>query len=263
MTNAQDAEQEPSPTPYLRLPAPLVALGIVLFLALLLAAGLYANANLRPQGVVLPTPVSTPVPLAVELTTPPLAAATSVAMLQLTETPFSPIPTVQPTLGKTGTLVADQAPTRPVSVIDATSTSTIGVVPTATPLPTIDPTLAAEIGEAYESYWRVSSQALLDLDPTHLSDVMEGPYLQSFEIRLDNLRASGKAIKTQVTLNYKVVEATDTTAVVIDRVEDDSYYVSPGSEDPLSDPANDLLRLELKLINDSGTWKVVESVSAD
>jgi hypothetical protein len=258
MTDAQDAEQEPSPTPYMRLPVPLVALGIVLFLGLLLGAGLYANANLRPQGVVMPTLE----PAKVETTVVPVAASTSTATLH----PLSPTPAAQPTAVEHATIAITQAPTHIVVVLDATYTPTIGAAQanaSPTPLPTVDPTLAAEIGAAYESYWRVSSQALLDLDSTHLPDVMEGAYLQTFEMRLDNLRTSGKAIKTQVTLNYKVIEVSDSAAVVIDRVEDDSYYVSPGTEEPLSDPSNDLLRLQLKLLNDTGAWKVVESVSAD
>jgi hypothetical protein len=262
MTDAQDAEQEPYRTPYMRLPAPLVALGLVVFLGLLLGAGIYANANLRPQGVVMPTPV----PSRVELTIVPVAESTPATTHQPTPALVSPTPAAQPTTGKDATVFATQAPERVVVVLDATSTPTVGATQSnesPTPAPTVDPSLAAEIGAAYESYWRVSSQALLDLDPTHLSDVMEGSYLHTFEMRLDNLRTSGRAIKTQVTLNYKVIEASDTTAVVIDRVEDDSYYVSAGSEEPLSDPSNDLLRLELKMLNDTGTWKVVESVSAD
>ena len=56
MNEAPDAEREPAG--YIRLPWPLVGGVLFLFLAALLAFGLFANRNLRPQLGVLPT--STP-----------------------------------------------------------------------------------------------------------------------------------------------------------------------------------------------------------
>jgi hypothetical protein len=50
MTDASDAKadpEQPSASPYVRLPVPVVAGALFLFLAVLLAFGLYANANLR------------------------------------------------------------------------------------------------------------------------------------------------------------------------------------------------------------------------
>src|SRR5437879_1506748 len=53
MSEAPDAERGPSL--YIRLPWPAVAAVLLVFVALLLAAGLFANRNLRPQVRLVPT----------------------------------------------------------------------------------------------------------------------------------------------------------------------------------------------------------------
>jgi len=227
----------------MRLPMPLVAAGLLVLIGGLLGFGLWANRNLRPQGPTLAMTATVPAVGQTAAPTPVAATPTVVVV--------APTATVQ----ATPLLVLATATSVPATVSQAT--------PQPTPLPTVEPTLAAEIGGAYVEYWKVTSQALLELDSTHLPDVMSGDYLQMFESKLDDLRASGRAIKTQVKLDYKVVQAGNLDAVVIDHVDDTSFYVEPGTENPLSDPADDFLSLELKLHNFDGTWKVVESVSAD
>src|ERR671933_1054690 len=96
MNEAPDADQEPAG--YIRLPWPLVGGVLFLFLAALLAFGLFANRNLRPQlGVV---PASTLLADATS-TPPPVAAPTAVQVSTQTaatqvSTP-TPLPTVVPT----------------------------------------------------------------------------------------------------------------------------------------------------------------------
>src|SRR5204863_2865133 len=105
--------------------------------------------------------------------------------------------------------------------------------------------------------------ALLQLDTTHLSEVMDGDYLAAVSNRITELRAEGRAIKTQVVLNYAVIEATSDSASVVDDFVDNSVYVSSDTEEPLSDPVGDQVRTLYKLRNNSGTWKVVESVRSE
>src|SRR5437870_12163714 len=90
MSEAPDAEREPSP--YVRLPWPAVAAGLLAFLALVLAVGLFANRNLRPPLVVVPTPSAaalatiTPIPVAAPPTMPantPTSPLTPVVLLQV------------------------------------------------------------------------------------------------------------------------------------------------------------------------------------
>ncbi len=246
MNEAPDAEREPSP--YLRLPWPAVAAGLLAFVALVLAAGLFANRNLRPQLGVVPTPsaaaltTTTPIPVVAPPTfqaNTPTSVPTPVALLR----------------------IASDTATPAISPTSLAPTATSVAVATATPaeLPTVEPALADEIGKAYVAFWRVKSQALLELDPMNLSDVMDGDYLATTTQLIEELRSEGRAIKTQVSLNYLVVEASAESATVVDNFEDNSIYVAIGTEDPLSTPMLDRLSVLYRLRNLAGAWKVVDS----
>jgi len=210
------------------------ALGIFVVVGALLGVGLWANANLRARGTALAT--ATPVIVAAAATATPQPVVATV-------TPAAVSPTVAPTA-------------MPTAVATVTPVAT--EVPTA--LPTVEPTLAAEVGQAYENFWRVRSQALLELDPTHLPEVMDGDYLAMVTDRIEQLRADGQAIKTHVLLNYSVVQVVDDSASVVDNLEDDRVYVRAGTEDPISEPTSDKLLVLYKLRKSVGTWKVIDSV---
>ena len=246
MNEAPDAEREPAG--YIRLPWPLVGAALVLFLALILGFGLFANRNLRPQVGVVPT--STPLAEATS-TTPPGAAP--VAVQASTPTP-----------GATDVPVSSVvAPTLAAATAAPTETPAPAAEPTPSVLPTVEPALAQEVGDAYVTFWRVRSQALLELDGSHLSDVMDGDYLEHIASLIDDLRTEGRAIKTQVVLDYSVVAATTEAATVVDFVEDNSVYVRIGTEDPISDPTADHLRIMYRLKKFSDAWKVVDSVRSE
>jgi hypothetical protein len=142
----------------------------------------------------------------------------------------------------------------------AVPTATV-VLPTATPSlePTVEPALAADVGRAYQIYWRIRGQALLNLDPTQLDQVMDGDHLEVVQRRIEELRAEGRAIKTVVTLNYNVVEADADKAVVVDNIDDRSYYVKAGTEQPLTEPSSGVMLAMFRLDKSSGVWKVVNS----
>src|SRR5689334_5716 len=55
-TLSDKANGDPEPSPYLRLPMPVVAIGLVILLVALFAIGAFANRSLRSQGVIVPTP---------------------------------------------------------------------------------------------------------------------------------------------------------------------------------------------------------------
>jgi hypothetical protein len=134
---------------------------------------------------------------------------------------------------------------------------------TPTELPTVEPALADEVGNAYVTFWRVRSQAALELDSSHLPEVMAGDYLQNFATHLDGLRIQSRAVKTQVTLNYNVVKASSEAAIVHDRIEDESFYIDPETQKPLTDPANDQVMIEFSMAKLDGVWKVTDSVTAE
>jgi hypothetical protein len=150
--------------------------------------------------------------------------------------------------------------TTPVAM--ATSTADVASE-TAVPIAAVGQADAADVGQAYENFWHVRSEAEFTLDASRASEVMDGAYLQNFLDVMSQLQQEHHAIKTQVVLNYTVVEVADGTAYVHDRIEDSSYYIDPTNGSPLTDPANDLSQIEFKLNNVNGTWKVVDSVTHD
>jgi len=224
MTEPQDVDPEPaaSASPYLRFSAPVVAGVLLVFLAALLAFGLYANANLRPPGVAVPTPVAAAAP----------ATPTAAPVAQPTATLAVPTPTIEPT----------REPT-PLAVIPSTATPEVTAVATALPptatvtvRPTISPELETEIGDAYQTYWQVRAQALYDLDTTHLDEVMAGDHLSAIQDRINELRAEGRAIQTEVDHDYAVVDVSVNTARVADSYVDRSIYVDAETHNDLSTP---------------------------
>jgi len=92
---------------------------------------------------------------------------------------------------------------------------------------------------------------------------MDGDYLDNIAELVDQLRSEGRAIKTQVVLNYSVLEATKEAATVVDYVEDNSIYVKIGTEDPITSPTADLLRITYRLKRFPEAWKVVDSVRSE
>ena len=261
-----DAEAHPTEPPpdgsaFLHVPWPLVAGALLALLAIALAAGLYANRYLRPQPALVAAPptanslsaADTPLPATVAPTPAPAAAT---APPQATPTS---VPGV--TAAITPLVVGTLAPP-PTTGTTAPPAAPVTAVPTISVLPTVDPAIGDEVGAAYLAYWQIRSQAALQLDTSHLAEAMDGEYLEDFRNRIEQLRAEGRAINTQVSLNYTVVQATPTSAVVHDRIEDKSIYIDAVTKAPLEQPADGQLLIEFTLKRIDGVWKVVDSVTA-
>jgi hypothetical protein len=234
---------ETEPGPYLRLPWPLVAGGLLAVLGLALAAGLLANRALREQ-LTLPTP--TP-PAAVAL-----ATATPLPTVAAPPTPAS-TPTVPPTPPPA---TATAAPATP-SPLPATATPPVATSPSPSPRPTVDPALADEVSQAYQHYWQVRAEALFDLDASRLPEVMAGEHLAAAERLIDELRSEGRALQTKVTHRFAVVRASADSAQIADSYLDESFYVDPQSHDPLTGPVEDRLQELYEMNKIEGSWRVV------
>src|SRR5207244_4520241 len=118
MSEAPDAEREPSP--YVRLPWPAVAAGLLAFLALVLAVGLFANRNLRPQLSVVPTPsaaaLTTTTPIAdvapaTNPPNPPTSTSTPATLVQASATATPAVSPTGPALTSTAAPAATETPT--------------------------------------------------------------------------------------------------------------------------------------------------------
>ena len=257
----QDPPHAPTPSDdsgqYFRLP-PLVTGGAILaVLGIALAVGLYANNAVRQHGVPEPTPSPTALPVAV------ITVSTATPLPAVVQTPTPLIVVLAPaTTPTSATLAVSQAPLREPS---ATPTQVpvpqpgLTKAPSTAPTPTVDPVLADEVGKAYVQFWRVRSQALLELDDSHLGEVMDGQYLTDIEHLIEQLRVEGRAIKTQASLNFNVLQINGSFARLIDHVDDKSVYVKLGTEDAINDPELDNFTVLYTLSKSSTIWKVVDS----
>ena len=238
MNEAPDDEREPAR--YIRLPWPVVGAGLFVLLVGLLGFGLFANRNLRSQNQALPV-TSAPVPI---------GPATPTAVILLAPT-SPPVPT-------------STAVTREVLAGTVSPKSDATLVPPTPPAqPTLDATLVTEVTEAFDQYWQVRSEALLDLDKAHLAETMGGDHLDMMSKRIDELRAENRAIRTDVDHQVHVLVVNVSTAQVLDDYISNTIYVDPASKEPLSQPASDELRVVYRLQRSEGKWKVVDSVIAD
>jgi len=124
----------------------------------------------------------------------------------------------------------------------------------------VSPEQVAELSAAYDHFWSVRAQALLDLDDSSLREVAAGPLLQSDEAMLDGLRAQNQADQVDLEHHIQVRHATDTDATI----EDDlAGYTVAGDMDTgqtLTPTPASTSQVAYHLQKLSGTWKVVEAV---
>ncbi len=245
-----DDEAPEADSRYLKLPWQLVAGALFAVLAAALGVGLIASRNLREQLVV---PTATAVPIAAVSVTPTIVATSTRA----------PTATVQPS-AEPSTTPAVRASATPIA---GTSVAATGA--TTSPVATVDPAVAAEVGKAYEAYWQVRAQALLALDATDLSRVAAGDELAALERGIDRLRGQGQAVRTSVDHNYRVISASENTARVFDTYVDDSLFVDASTQQPLpgqdvsGDPANRTVREIYDLQRTDPAWRVIHAARTD
>lgn len=117
---------------------------------------------------------------------------------------------------------------------DETSTPSRTNAPTESASPQPSPTqpLEEQISEAYLDYWDAYSEALLELDLSLVEDFAGGEQLERIREEIEGFRDQGVALRTVVEHDFIVVEATPTTATVVDEIVNNSFFVDPVTKDP-------------------------------
>ncbi len=177
----------------------------------------------------------------------------------------SAVPAGQPTAAtSSGSLSVP--PTKAV----ATGTPVLATVNgTPVSVPTPSPELERAVSAAYLHYFEVSRDALFNLDPAPLDQVAGGHELSALQDDIAGDRAAGRALKTDVQHNFRVLTVINDQAVIADSYRDSSIYVDAVSHEPLPGqvippspsqaPAVSVI-YKLQLIG--GTWKVVDGAKA-
>jgi hypothetical protein len=197
----------------------LVAAGIVLVVAAVVAGALRLDRQLRPP-----------------LQTVALQGATASA------------PTLASASAATDVVGANDNPSQAASAASASAASSSAV--------SMSP-LAQEVQTAYLHYWDIREQAYLTLDASHLSDVMTGNELARAQKQIADMKAQNQAAKLQVDHHIAVAQVTSDHAVVLDEYVNRSVYVNPVTREeiPTSAPS-ETLSISFDMRKVDGIWKV-------
>ena len=210
---------------------PFWAVGAILFgvVLVILVAAFYLNNRLRP-----PTTIE---------------ANSSVATAPSASVPPTPIPTTAPA-SAAAPAVATSAPTTTAGPTIAVPS---GVRVAQSPE-------EREIEAAYLHYWQVRSAALLNLDTSHLADVMADPELTRDIKQVDDLKAQSKAARVVITQHsIAFLKVAPDQAEIYDEYVNQSYLVDPQSKQPFGTPGpGGVAKVSYQLQKIDGVWKVTD-----
>lgn len=252
MATAHDDPDGQDTSPYLRVPWPLAALGILVVLGVFLGFGLWATQARR--AATASTAHTTAVPTEPHPLRSELAAATQQPLSLAAE-------------AVTSTATAFISDSRPAPAVAATPLAHAERPPPSetvarTPRPTIQPDLATEIAMAYKHYWDVRARALLDLNPELLTDVMAGDHLDAVDELIGELREENRAVETSIQHQYAIVSASPEQAEIVDTYADSSVYVDVTTGEVTQRSTIDTLKELYTMQEIDGMWKVVSLVRA-
>ncbi len=144
---------------------------------------------------------------------------------------------------------------------DGTPTAPTTPSTTATASSSPTPSVEDEVEAAYLNYWDVYSDAVYNLDSSHLSQVMTGPRLDRAIDEVNDLLQQGRAVEIDVVNSPAVIQVDGSSAVLLDEYENSSRFIDPQTKEPLSSPAEpQTIRDTVTLNLIDGTWKVYDSV---
>jgi hypothetical protein len=133
-----------------------------------------------------------------------------------------------------------------------------GVRVTAVPASTPDPALLAQITDAFQTYSDIRAEAEWSLDGSRLTEIMPGAELAGSLKYLDELRASGRAVRTTVEHNMRVTRASADEAEVVDDLTDWSVYVDAITKQSIQPESAARHVTEVYFLRKiDGVWKVV------
>jgi hypothetical protein len=145
---------------------------------------------------------------------------------------------------------------------DETPTSSTTAATTTIVEPSETTSIEDDVVKAsYLEYWEVYADAVYNLDPSRLDEVMTGPRLERARNEITNLAGQGRAVEIVVANNPAVVEVDGDEALVFDEYENQSHLIDPETKEPLSSPGQaETIRDTVTLTFIDGVWKVLDSV---
>ena len=124
----------------------------------------------------------------------------------------------------------------------------------------VDAALLEEVEAAYSKFWNVRTDAALNLDISHLPDVMAGPALERERQQIGDLQARGVAAVIEGDHEVGLLSLAPDEAEVYDEYVNRSYLVDPVTREPVGAPEpEETVKVSFRLQKLDGVWKVVDS----
>ncbi|MCC6387450.1 MAG: hypothetical protein IT302_08715 [Dehalococcoidia bacterium] len=147
-------------------------------------------------------------------------------------------------------------PTPPATAPSLTATATL-TLPTATPTPPVE----EEVINAYLRFWDLYAEAVLKLDPSVMEGAVSAEEFERVKNDVADLEAQGLAARVVIEHNPVVIEVTETSAVLLDEMTNNSFYVDPETLDPPEAEGSGATFTETFFLERvDGQWIVIRSV---
>jgi hypothetical protein len=157
-----------------------------------------------------------------------------------TAAPTQAVPTPAPTTQSAAFPASAPAPTPAPTLAAPTAMPTVQPAAEPTPASTVSatssirPELEQDVAQAYLRYFQVSAEALRTLNPIGLDSVASGEELDFLKKRIEEDRAAGKALDTNVQHSFVVLSVRGDEAQVADVYRDSSVYIDLATGQPLA-----------------------------
>ena len=126
--------------------------------------------------------------------------------------------------------------------------------------PTGADTPEAQIRSAYQKYLDVYSQAVLNLDGSHLAEILDGRALKLVTDEVNGLKSQGRPVK--IVEDQRFIALTDVTmqsGTLVDEYTSRSVFIDAATHQPLprtGPPTH--VRQSYVFQNENGVWKIVD-----
>jgi hypothetical protein len=134
------------------------------------------------------------------------------------------------------------------------STSTTG-----TPTPT-STDVRAQVEQGYLHAWDVWAEALMELNPSRLPEVLMGQALEVITGQVEEQARKNQPVQIRVEHNYRIVIVNDTTASIDDRYINHNVRLDPETLEPIEEDPNHRERTSFTMKLVDGTWRISEII---
>jgi hypothetical protein len=118
----------------------------------------------------------------------------------------------------------------------------------------------AQIEQAYLDAWDVWEEALVQLDPSRLSEVFTGSALDVVTNQVEEQKRKNEPVRIRAEHNYSITMIDSETASVEDRYINHNVRLDPETLEPIEPDQETRVRRSFTLKLVDSTWKIAEII---